>query len=130
MQVHNTTDALLRSLGEVSSSSGRDSGSRNLVLGDSESEEKWRQLDETVNQYPGQRDFKAIGTGGDDFKKTIVRAVEDIVGPVKAERISERPSSQGNFVSITLRDIKVQNPDQVLAVYKAMRQDKRLRYYL
>lgn len=66
-----------------------------------------------VNQYPGQRDFKAIGSGGDDFKQTIVRAVEDIVGPVNQDRVMERPSSQGKFISVTLRDVKVQNPDQV-----------------
>lgn len=83
-----------------------------------------------MNQYPGRRDFKAIGSGGDDFKQTIVRAVEDIVGPVKEERVLQRPSSQGKFVSVTLKDVKVQNPDQVLAVYEAMRRDKRLRYYL
>ena len=124
-----------------------------------------------VNQYPGHRDFKAIGSGGDDFKQTIVRAVEDIVGPVNQDRVMERPSSQGKFISVTLRDVKVQNPDQVtpkmhhlmtsqlsvvvsigivspcqsallyiavslprylqvLAVYAAMRKDKRLRYYL
>lgn len=66
-----------------------------------------------VNQYPGHRDFKAIGSGGDDFKQAIVRAVENIVGPVHQDRVMERPSSQGKFISITLRDIKVQSPDQV-----------------
>ena len=66
-----------------------------------------------VNQYPGHRDFKAIGSGGDDFKQTIVRAVEDIVGPVNQDRVMERPSSQGKFISVTLRDVEVQNPDQV-----------------
>lgn len=129
-EVSNTADALLRSLGEVSSSAGRDAGSTNMVLGANDSEAKWRELDEKVNQYPGHRDFKAIGSGGDDFKQTIVRAVEDIVGPVNQDRVMERPSSQGKFISVTLRDVKVQNPDQVLAVYAAMRKDKRLRYYL
>lgn len=130
LEVNNTADALLRSLGEVSSTSGRDAGSTNMVLGANDSEAKWRELDEKVNQYPGHRDFKAIGSGGDDFKQTIVRAVEDIVGPVNQDRVMLRPSSQGKFISVTLRDVKVQNPDQVLAVYAAMRKDKRLRYYL
>lgn len=68
-----------------------------------------------VNQYPGHRDFKAIGSGGDDFKQTIIRAVEDIVGPVNQDRVMERPSSQGKFISVTLRDVKVENPDQVIS---------------
>ena len=71
------------------------------------------QPDIQVNQYPGRRDFKAIGSGGEDFKQTIVRAVEDVVGPVKEDRVVQRPSSQGKFISITLKDVKVQNPDQV-----------------
>ena len=66
-----------------------------------------------MNQYPGHRDFKAIGSGGDDFKQAIVRAVENIVGPVQQDRVLERPSSQGKFISITLRDVRVQNPAQV-----------------
>lgn len=70
-----------------------------------------------VNQYPGQRDFKAIGSGGEDFKQTIVRAVEDIVGPVQEDRVIQRPSSQGKFVSITLKDVQVENPDQVCTYY-------------
>jgi putative lipoic acid-binding regulatory protein len=71
------------------------------------------QTDIQVNQYPGRRDFKAIGSGGEDFKQTIIRAVEDVVGPVKEDRVVQRPSSQGKFISITLKDVKVQNPDQV-----------------
>lgn len=77
-----------------------------------------------VNQYPGHRDFKAIGSGGDDFKQTIVRAVEDIVGPVNQDRVMERPSSQGKFISVTLRDVKVQNPDQVTLKYISTRQSQ------
>ena len=133
-------------------------------VADSHSGHVTAQSDIQVNQYPGRRDFKAIGSGGEDFKQTIVRAVEDVVGPVKEDRVVQRPSSQGKFISITLKDVKVQNPDQVcrqaaslqtttsgvlsctaalvkhfytpdvylqvLAVYEAMRRDKRLRYYL
>ena len=69
-----------------------------------------------VNQYPGRRDFKAIGSGGDDFTQTIVQAVEAVVGPVREDRILQRPSSQGKFVSVTLQDVSVQNPDQVCEV--------------
>ena len=45
--------------------------------------------------------------------QTMVRAVEDVIGPVKEDRVLKRPSSNGKFVSVTLRDIKVQNADQV-----------------
>lgn len=71
-----------------------------------------------VNQYPGERDFKAIGSGGDDFKQNIVEAVEAIVGPVRKDRIMQRPSSKGKFISVTLQNVKVQNPDQVGRCWK------------
>ena len=46
--VQHVTAEALQAAAEVSSSSGRDAGSKNLVLGTSDSVAKWRQLDEKV----------------------------------------------------------------------------------
>jgi len=46
--VCNTNTEQFVLIAEVSSSSGRDAGSKNLVLGTSDSVAKWRQLDEKV----------------------------------------------------------------------------------
>ena len=66
-----------------------------------ESADKWRELDQQVNEYPGQRTVKAIGSGGDDFVAAMTRCVESVVGTVHAECIAQRPSSKGNYVSVT-----------------------------
>jgi len=129
LHVSNSADALLRSVGEVSSSTGREAQTRNLVLGTDNSVENWRQLDEKVNEYPGPRSFKAIGSGGEDFVNNIRSAVEEVVGKLKGSQVQQRPSSGGKYVSVTLK-CWVEDPDQVVAIYAAMRQDSRLRWYL
>jgi putative lipoic acid-binding regulatory protein len=72
-----------------------------------------------VNKYPGQRTFSAIGTGGDDFKASMLAAVETVVGPVHVECVSQRPSSNGKYVSIRIGPVWVQNSDQVTCLHVA-----------
>ncbi|KAK9815525.1 hypothetical protein WJX72_005056 [[Myrmecia] bisecta] len=76
------TEALTRTLSEISKAEGRVAKSTNVILGElggqgETSQEKWRQLDEKVNTYPMQREFKAIGTGGDDFAQAVVAAISE-----------------------------------------------------
>lgn len=66
-----------------------------------------------VNKYPGQRTFTAIGTGGDDFKATMLAAVESVVGTVHMECVAERPSSGGKYVSVRIGPVWVESADQV-----------------
>lgn len=66
-----------------------------------------------VNKYPIQRSFTAIGSGGDVFKSLMISSVEDVVGSVHVECISERSSSQGKYVSVTVGPVWVQSCDQV-----------------
>jgi putative lipoic acid-binding regulatory protein len=66
-----------------------------------------------VNKYPGQRTFTAIGTGGDDFKATMLAAVEGVVGSVHVECVSQRPSSGGKYLSVRIGPVWVQDADQV-----------------
>lgn len=66
-----------------------------------------------VNKYPSQRVFTAIGTGGDDFKDKMKKAVEDVVGTVHLECVSERPSSGGKYVSVRIGPVWVETADQV-----------------
>ena len=48
-----------------------------------------------VNEYPGQRTFKAIGTGNQDFVVAMTACVEQVVGKVHEECISQRLVSVG-----------------------------------
>eukprot|EP00887_Chlorella_sp_A99_P007515 scaffold2.g7515.t1 len=123
-------EALQSSLADISQSSGRTAQTNNLILGASESEDKWRQLDEQVNEYPGTRTFKAIGDGGDSFVASMVSAVESVTGTALHEEcISTRLSAKQNYISVTLEGVWVETPDQVLAIYEKMRADPRMRFF-
>lgn len=42
-----------------------------------------------------------------------MQAVESVLGEVQADRIAERPSSGGQYVSVKIGPVVVMNPDQV-----------------
>lgn len=123
-------DALIKSMQDLSSRMESRPQSSNLVLGVEGSEAAWRRLDQQVNVYPLQRDFKAIGTGGEDFREAMVAAVEKVIGKVHVECISERVSTEGKYNSVTIGPVWVENADQVVKVYSLMRADSRLKYYI
>eukprot|EP00879_Flechtneria_rotunda_P009868 GHRR01010320.1.p1 GENE.GHRR01010320.1~~GHRR01010320.1.p1 ORF type:complete len:167 (+),score=33.02 GHRR01010320.1:240-740(+) len=94
------------------------------------SEAEWRKIDKKVNKYPGQRTFTAIGTGGDDFKAAMLSAVWLVVGTVHQECVSERPSSGGKYISVRIGPVWVESADQVVEVFRNMREDSRLKWYM
>ena len=79
--------------------------------------------------------FKGIGTTGDDasaFAAAIVDAVASVVGPVDAAAVQTRESSGGKYVSVSVGPVTVQNGDEVVAVYAAMKEraGPALKWYL
>ena len=66
-----------------------------------------------VNIYPGQRTFTAVGSGGDSFTQSMVTAVSSVVGKVAQEQVTQRSSSKGNYVSITVGPVWVTTADEV-----------------
>eukprot|EP00238_Polyblepharides_amylifera_P005310 CAMPEP_0196575128 /NCGR_PEP_ID=MMETSP1081-20130531/4677_1 /TAXON_ID=36882 /ORGANISM="Pyramimonas amylifera, Strain CCMP720" /LENGTH=165 /DNA_ID=CAMNT_0041893331 /DNA_START=112 /DNA_END=609 /DNA_ORIENTATION=+ len=133
VQKGSEADVVLSAIDEVSKASGRKAGTLNLVLGiDGDgSDEEWHKLDEKVNEYPQQRDFRGIGTGGEDFKNSMVAAVERAVQrEVPAEAVSTRPSSKGNYISVAIGPITINSGDEVLAIFTAMKEDPRLRWLI
>eukprot|EP00197_Chlamydomonas_leiostraca_P015291 CAMPEP_0202859848 /NCGR_PEP_ID=MMETSP1391-20130828/1796_1 /ASSEMBLY_ACC=CAM_ASM_000867 /TAXON_ID=1034604 /ORGANISM="Chlamydomonas leiostraca, Strain SAG 11-49" /LENGTH=172 /DNA_ID=CAMNT_0049538943 /DNA_START=96 /DNA_END=615 /DNA_ORIENTATION=+ len=136
------SSAVFSSLSQVSKLSGRTNGSHgtNMLLASDGSDDTWRKLDKQVNKYPGQREFKAIGfnqaaasaEGGPacSFRDAMVHAVERVVGSVHVECVSERPSRTGTYTSVTVGPVWVENGEQVLAIYNAMREDSRLKYFI
>jgi putative lipoic acid-binding regulatory protein len=103
---------------------------RKLVLGESTSDEDWRKLDEKVHEYPAPRFFTSIGTGDDDFRRSMVTAVESVIGALPEERVVQRYSEKGKYVSVKIGPIMCSSADQVLAIYQAMRADSRMRYFI
>ncbi|TVU14023.1 hypothetical protein EJB05_37465 [Eragrostis curvula] len=127
-------EAVLEAISKVARSKGRVALTTNMVMGgtvtDDESDE-WLVLDQKVNSYPTDRGFTAIGTGGDDFVQSMVVAVESVLQEsVPKGRVSQKLSSRGKYVSVKIGPIRVASSEQVQAVYRAMRRDNRMKYFL
>lgn len=115
---------------ELSTIEGREARANNLVMGTDNSLDRWRELDEQVNEYPCPRIFKAIGEASDDFERCMVAAVEDVVGRVADDYVTQRHSKNGKFVTVTIGPVYVEDAEQVIAVYRNMRRDPRLKFRL
>ena len=103
---------------------------RNLVLGTDDSDEGWRALDEKVNKYPFEREFKAIGTGGDDFVLSMMAAAASVTGEqLSRDKVVVRESRTAKYLSVNLY-IRVNSGEQVVAIFQAMQADKRMRFFL
>ncbi|KAL1565293.1 hypothetical protein AAHA92_07531 [Salvia divinorum] len=87
--------------------------------------------DQKVNSYPTVRGFTAIGTGGNDFVQAMVVAVESVLQmPIPEGQVKRKISSGGKYVSVNIGPVQVISSEQVQAVYNAMRQDDRMKYFL
>mmetsp|Transcript_10168 Transcript_10168/g.19147 ORF Transcript_10168/g.19147 Transcript_10168/m.19147 type:complete len:218 (+) Transcript_10168:107-760(+) len=122
------TDALLQSLSSLGS--GRDQDKSHLVLSDDTSPAGWREIDERVNDYPIERNFQAIGSGGEDFKKAMVAAVESVLGSVPENKVATRASSGGKYCSVNIGPLTVATSEQLTAIYQAMATDTRLKWWM
>lgn len=60
----------------------------------------------------------------------MVAAVEDVVGRISNDRVTQRKSKNGKFVTVTIGPVFMEDAEQVIAVYRNMQQDKRLKFRL
>ncbi|KAB2088322.1 hypothetical protein ERO13_A04G139800v2 [Gossypium hirsutum] len=127
-------EAVLKAISEVSKTEGRVGQTTNVVIGGTVADgstNEWLALDQTVNSYPCVRGFIAIGTGGDDFVRAMVVAVESVLQqPIPEGRVRRKVSSRGKYVSVNIGPVQVVSSEQVQAVYNAMRRDNRMKYFL
>ncbi|KAF9625899.1 hypothetical protein IFM89_027676 [Coptis chinensis] len=122
-------EAVLKAISEVSKTEGRIGQTTNVVIGGTVTE--WLALDQKVNSYPTVRGFTAIGTGGDDFVQAMVVAVESVLQePVPEnentvfavsvnsrltfkDRVTQKVSSGGKYVSVNIGPVEVVSSEQV-----------------
>ncbi|GJN27850.1 hypothetical protein PR202_gb15905 [Eleusine coracana subsp. coracana] len=127
-------EAVLEAISKVARSKGRVALTTNMVMGGTvadDASDEWLVLDQKVNSYPTDRGFTAIGTGGDDFVQSMVVAVESVLQEsIPKGRVSQKLSSRGKYVSVKIGPIRVVSSEQVQAVYRAMRRDNRMKYFL
>nr|BAJ99664.1 predicted protein [Hordeum vulgare subsp. vulgare] len=127
-------EAVLEAISKVAKSKGRVALTTNMVIGGTvtdDSSDEWLVLDQKVNTYPTDRGFTAIGTGGEDFVHSMVDAVESVLQEsIPKGQVSQKISSTGKYVSVKIGPIRVVSSEQVQAVYRAMRRDNRMKYFL
>jgi len=71
--------------------------------------------------FPGTYHFKAIGVASDDFEgRVVAAAVMEVAGPGEVEH-SVRETKGGRHIAVSL-EVTVQSPEQVRAIYAAIRQ--------
>ncbi|CAI7889018.1 unnamed protein product [Closterium sp. NIES-53] len=126
-------DVLLKAVSEVSRMAGRQARTTNVVMGGTATEygDDWLELDKKVNTYPSLRDFTAIGSGGEDFAVAMVLAVQSVLPKDVPEiQVATRESATGRYISVRIGPVRMDSSEQVRAVYQAMKQDPRMRYFL
>ncbi len=67
--------------------------------------------------FPCDFPIKVMGRDGEAFRSLTLAIVERHAGPLDPERISERASSKGNFLSMTYT-IRAESRAQLDAIYQ------------
>lgn len=125
----NDADALISSMDELSKAQGRVPKTTNMVLGTEGMD--WDDIDAKVNEYPLQRDFKAIGKGGEEFAQDMIQLVSGVLGhQIPLELVYTRPSSNGTYLSVTMGPVLVKTPEELKAVYTALQSDSRVKWVI
>lgn len=125
----NDTSKLIQTMAELSKGNGTANKSVKTVFGSDQM--SWKEVDEAVNEYPGERTFTAIGEGTLAFQEAMVSCVErELNCKVHEEAILVRPSKGGKYVSVKIGPVVVTNPDQVVNIFGSMKQDPRLKWYI
>jgi putative lipoic acid-binding regulatory protein len=75
--------------------------------------------EETLLEFPCRFPIKIMGRVSDSFRRVVVELVEEHVGKLDDDDISESPSSKGNFVSITIT-ITATSRIQLDGIYQAL----------
>ncbi len=82
-----------------------------------------------MNEYPLQYQFKALGPSSPEFVQLVRRLVESVLGPLEDAKISQRASSGGKYLSVSV-DVILASEDQRRSVYHAFHAEKAIVWYV
>jgi hypothetical protein len=75
--------------------------------------------DATVFKFPCDFPLKVLGRRSDDFRSIVLGIVQKHAGDIAPERIEERPSRDGNYLSLTCT-FAAQSREQLDALYREL----------
>jgi uncharacterized protein len=76
-------------------------------------------MTETLFKFPCDFPLKVMGRRTDDFRSIVLGIVQKHAGPVAADHIEERPSKDGNYLSLTCT-FSAQSREQLDALYREL----------
>jgi uncharacterized protein len=76
-------------------------------------------MSDTLFQFPCEFPLKVMGRRTDDFRSLVLGIVQKHVGPIDPANIEERPSKDGNYLSLTCT-FKAQSREQLDALYREL----------
>ena len=75
--------------------------------------------DNTPLEFPCAFPIKAMGRDAGDFAALVEKCVREAGGDVAADAVRQRPSSSGNFLSVTVT-VTVGSREQLDGIYRAL----------
>jgi putative lipoic acid-binding regulatory protein len=82
-------------------------------------------MSETLFQFPCDFPLKVMGRRSDDFRSLVLGIVQKHAGPVDSARIEERPSKDGNYLSLTCT-INAHSREQLDDLYRELTSCERI----
>ncbi len=76
-------------------------------------------MSDTLFEFPCDFPLKVMGRRSDDFRSLVMGIVQKHVGTLDVTNIEERPSKDGNYLSLTCT-FSAQSKDQLDALYREL----------
>jgi uncharacterized protein len=76
-------------------------------------------MTDTLFNFPCDFPLKVMGRGNDDFRSLVLGIVQKHVGAVAPDKIEERPSKDGTYLSLTCT-FTAQSREQLDALYREL----------
>jgi putative lipoic acid-binding regulatory protein len=76
-------------------------------------------MSDTLFEFPCEFPLKVMGRKTDDFRSIVVGIVQKHAGTIEPRDIEERPSKDGNYLSLTCT-FQAQSREQLDALYREL----------
>ena len=76
-------------------------------------------MSDTLFNFPCQFPLKVMGRKTDDFRSLVIGIVQKHAGTIEPHQIEERPSKDGNYLSLTCT-FEAQSREQLDALYREL----------
>lgn len=80
-------------------------------------------------KFPCEFPIKVMGRDAEDFEADVLAVFERHIGELDAARVSTRPSSSGNFLSVTVM-VRAENQQQLDALYRDLTSHEKVLFCL